>query len=297
MQEVSFFSIVIPTFKRPQCLADCLQALTRLNYPRHRFEVLVVDDGSGAPPEQVIRTYRGHLDLKLLVQAHSGPAAARNLGATQAKGDFLAFTDDDCQPTPDWLSALDACLIQAPGHLVGGRTLNGLPDNLYATASQSLVTHIYDYYHAGNHNRARFFTSNNLALATARFLGLSGFDTGFNRPASEDREFCDRWLHHGYRMQYVPGAVIYHAHALTFTAFWRQHFAYGRGAALLHAARTQRGERGFKLEPSAFYRRMLYTPFAHGTGWRAPVQALLLLTAQVANAVGYFWGRASRQGS
>jgi GT2 family glycosyltransferase len=48
--------------------------------------------------------------------------------------------------------------------------------------------------------------------------------------AGEDREFCDRWLRHGYRMAYVPKATVYHAHELTFCTFWRQHFGYGRGA-------------------------------------------------------------------
>jgi uncharacterized SAM-binding protein YcdF (DUF218 family) len=48
--------------------------------------------------------------------------------------------------------------------------------------------------------------------------------------AGEDREFCDRWLYHGYKMQYVPDAIILHSHYLTWSSFCKQHLNYGRGA-------------------------------------------------------------------
>ena len=77
--------------------------MTRLGYPQDRFEVIVVDDGSEPPMDSVVSFFRDRLELVLLSQANSGPAAARNTGAAQAKGKFLAFTDDDCTPAPDWL--------------------------------------------------------------------------------------------------------------------------------------------------------------------------------------------------
>ena len=295
-QEPPFFSIIIPTYKRPQRLAACLQALSRLNYPRDRFEVIAVDDGSESPPEQVVSSYSGQLDVKLLSQLHAGPATARNTGAAQARGDFLAFTDDDCAPDPGWLQALAVHFATVPDHLVGGQTLNALPDNPYSTASQTLVTYLYTYYNR-NPNRAHFFASNNLAVTAAHFHAIGGFDTRYTLAAAEDREFCDRWLYHGYRMSYAPEAVVYHAHALTLRTYWRQHFNYGLGAARFHAAHARRGQRGIKLEPPAFYINLLCYPFTQRSGWRAPLQALLLLTSQVANAFGYFWERASRQRS
>ena len=93
------FSVVVPTYERPARLAACLRSLARLGYPRERFEVLIVDDASARPPLEAIEQFRDALDLKLLEQTkNAGPAAARNLGARHASGEFLAFTDDDCEP-------------------------------------------------------------------------------------------------------------------------------------------------------------------------------------------------------
>lgn len=273
-----------------------MQALARLNYPRDRFEAIVVDDGSESPPEPVVGSYQGQIDVKLLSQHHAGPAAARNTGAARAKGDFLAFTDDDCAPDPGWLQALAAHFAAVPDHLIGGRTLNALPDNPYSTASQSLISYLYSYYDS-NPNDARFFASNNLAVATASFHAIGGFDTTYTLAASEDREFCDRWRYYGYHMSYAPAAMVYHAHALTLRSYWRQHFNYGCGAAQFHAARALRDRQGIKLEPPSFYINLLYYPFTQGIGWRAPLQSLLLLISQIAHTLGYFRERARRQRS
>jgi len=287
-QEQPFFSIVIPTYARPGQLATCLQSLARLDYPRERFEVIVVDDGSETPPEAVVASFCGHLDVTLLTQAHAGPAAARNTGAARAKGKFLAFTDDDCAPAPDWLQSLAARFARASDCAIGGRTLNALPDNLYLTASQLLVAYLYSYYNA-NPDQARFFTSNNLAVPTDRFHTMGGFDTTYTRTAAEDRELCDRWLHHGYRMTYAPEALVYHAHALTLRTFLRQHFNYGRGAFRFRQARAQRARGRIRLEPFSFYLNLLLYPFSQAQGRRAPLLAALLVVSQAANAVGFLW--------
>jgi GT2 family glycosyltransferase len=78
---------------------------------------------------------------------------------------------------------------------------------------------VYAYYNDDPH-QAHFFTTNNLALPAERFRAIGGFDTTFPLAASEDREFCDRWLHHGYQMTYSPEVVVYHAHVLTLRTFW-----------------------------------------------------------------------------
>jgi GT2 family glycosyltransferase len=268
----------------------CLQSLARLDYPRDRFEVIVVDDGSPSPPEDLVDSFRGGLDVTLLRQPHAGPAAARNAGAARASGDYLAFTDDDCAPAADWLKALAARFVPTPGHGVGGRTVNALPENLFSTASHQLIGYLYDYYNA-EPGGARFLASNNLALPAEGFRAAGGFDTTFPRAAGEDREFCDRWRHYGYRLTYAPEAVVYHAHALSFHHFWRQHFGYGSGAYHFHQLRASRAQERIRFEPMAFYLSPLRYPFSHERGWRALALAGLLVVSQVANAAGFFCER------
>src|SRR5437016_6865605 len=184
------FSIVVPTYNRPGQLAACLQALAHLSYPKDCFEAIVVDDGGQTRPDEVVASFRDRLDLTLLRQPHAGPAAARNTGVVKARGAFLAFTDDDCRPWRDWLKTLAVRLAKDPDCIVGGRTINALPDNPYSSASQHLIDYLYSYYNA-DPDRARFLTSNNLTLAADRFRAIGGFDTTFPGAAAEDRDFCD----------------------------------------------------------------------------------------------------------
>lgn len=285
------FSIVIPTYRRPEQLTACLRAVMRLEYPRERFEVLVVDDGSTEPPEALVRSFRSHIDVTLLTQPHAGPAQARNTGAAHAKGAFLAFTDDDCAPAPTWLQALAARFAIAPYCAIGGRTLNALPYNLYSTTSQLIIDFVYAYYNA-DANQARFFASNNLALPTDHFRANGGFDPTFT--TSEDRELCDRLLFSGYRMIYASEAVVYHAHALTFRTFWRQHFNYGRGAFRFYQTRGQRRRERVRPEAKSFYLDMLRFPLSQAQGWRALVLATLLTISQGASATGILWEKVNQ---
>lgn len=285
-----FFSVIIPTFNRPGQLATCLQALARLAYPRDRFEVIVMDDGGSAPLDDVVNRFHGALTLKLLRQENVGPAAARNRGASEAGGEFLVFTDDDCAPAPNWLQTLAAQFVASPDCAVGGQTLNALTHNLYSTASQLLISYLFSYYNAVPH-AARFFPSSNLAFPTERFRAIGGFDVTYPRAAAEDRELCDRWLHHGHRMIYAAEAVVYHAHDLAFRTFLRQHFHYGQGAFRYHQVRARRGQHRITVEPPSFYFNLLRYPFVSAQGVKAPFLMLLLVVTQVANAAGFFWER------
>lgn len=280
------FSIIIPTFARPAQLASCLEALVRLDYSREGFEVIVVDDGGKTPPD-VIKSAQDRVAVTLLSQTHAGPAAARNAGAMRARGKYLAFTDDDCLPAENWLQALKARFDRAPDHLIGGRVVNGFPENPYSTAAQLLVDYVCGYYNS-NGNQTKFFASNNLAVPADRFHAIGGFDTSFPLAAAEDREFSDRWQHYGYTKTYAPEVSVCHASALTLHSFCRQQFRYGRGAFGFHQARACRKQNGIRLEPASFYLRLLQYPLRH-EGWGVPglALALLLLLSQGAVATGF----------
>lgn len=275
------FSIIVPTYNRPVPLGQCLDALARLEFPRDRFEVIVVDDGSTAPVAPVVASFRSRLDLTVHAVPHAGPARARNLGAEHARGRYLAFTDDDCTPAGSWLRALAARAATAPGTVLGGRTLNALPANLCSTVSHTVLEAAYACYNA-DPDHARFFASNNLAVPAARFRELGGFDPGFT--TAEDRDLCERWREAGGRLVYAPEAVVSHAHPLTISGLWRQHFAYGRGAYRFHSkdARWQR----FSID-RRFYRDLAFRPYSRERLPRAMLLSLLLAVQQMANAAGF----------
>lgn len=281
------FSIIIPTYNRPERLQKCLQSLAQLNYSRDRFEVIVVDDGSQTPLDSVVAPLQNQIKIKLLRQDNAGPATARNNGAKVAQGDFLAFTDDDCQPLPNWLDQFAISLATAPTAMIGGKTINALTDNLFSTASQELIDYLYEYYNPAK-GKAAFFASNNIALPKAGFDSLGGFDVSFPLAAAEDRDFCDRWQA-TYPMVYNSQAQITHYHHLKLSSFWRQHFGYGRGAFCFHQLRAKRKAKEIEVEPLSFYFDLLAYPFSQATKHPKILLSSLFLLSQVANISGFFW--------
>ena len=298
-KELPSFSVIVPTYNRLSQLTLCLQSLANLRYPTDRYEVIIVDDGGSVAIDPVVASFNERLDVTLIRQENAGPATARNTGAKHAKGDFLAFTDDDSAPAPDWLLMFAEQFAVTPNHLIGGRTLNALPKNLYSVASQQLIAYLYDYYNSKakdqNATPAVFFTSNNLAIPTKSFHSVGGFDITFPLAAGEDRELCDRWLYFGHKMTYVPQAIMYHAHAMTLRSFWCQHFNYGRGAFYFHQKRGNRNQDRIKVEPLGFYLNLLSYPFSKSYSLRGIVLVLLLLCSQIANVLGYFWEKLGKR--
>jgi GT2 family glycosyltransferase len=279
-------SVVVPTRGRPAALRRCLDALAACEAPPGGAEVVVVADGPQPAVAPVLAQVEG-LDLRHVEVQPVGPAGARNRGVDQARGAVVAFTDDDCTPTRGWMRALVDGLQSSPGAVAGGPVLSGLPGNRRLEAAQLIVDVVHSELVAGD-RPAAFFSSNNLAMARADYIALGGFDEAFGMAAAEDRDLCDRARAAGHPLRMLPGAVVLHHHDLTLLGLWRQQYRYGRGAVVLHRARTRRGmprlvaDRGFHRALAAAAVRagprraalVALTQVAYLTGiateWRAP---------------------------
>lgn len=277
-------SIIIPTYKRPQQLYACLSALSRQYYPINRYEVIVVNDG-GISLSSLIKSVDNRLDIMLIEQSNTGPAQARNHGALVAHGELLAFTDDDCLPSPDWLRQLNKQHRKTPGALLGGKTVNFLPENPYSATSQMIIDIAYEHYN-NSPRGCEFFASNNMAIPRADFMKIGGFHPRLR--TSEDREICDRWLATGRSMEYVESAVIEHSHFLTFYTFLWQHFRYGKGALNFYrcAMRQRRLRHGPNLD---LQRKLLAAAFKRSSGISSLGKTALLCLSQMASLAGYLY--------
>ncbi len=279
-------SVVIPTFGRPESLARCLSALAAQTLSSERFEVIVCDDGSPRPAAPTVEQFAEKLEVSVVRRSRAGPAAARNEGARHARGPLIAFTDDDCIPAPQWLELLLERARRHPGHMIGGSIVNLLPQDPYATATQLIMSCVYDYYSRSTAGH-RFFSTTNLAVPTSRFWLLDGFSERFPRAAGEDYDLCARWQEAGFPNEYAPEVEVGHAHGHTFVSFWKQHFGYGRALFRVREGMARRrGRSGIDLESPGFYRQILTYPLKHSSDGRALRNTALVLLAQIATASG-----------
>jgi glycosyltransferase involved in cell wall biosynthesis len=284
------FSVIIPAFNRPAKLKQCLDSFATLNYPRDQFEVIVVDDGSPTPLSAHIEPAAFPFQLTLTRQPNTGPGLARNLGASLAKGHWLAFTDDDCQADPNWLNELEKTFLTHGNVLLGGKVTNGLKHNLCAEANQLLSNTAVDWL-ATSSSPLSFTPTNNLACLKQHFLDLGGFSLNLPIAASEDRDFCMRMTAHGHPLRFAPTAIIRHFHDQNVFRFTAMHFRYGRGAAMLHTANDSNPARHARF---GLYRELAASPFRHLPAPTAILTLALLAWSQFVQPLGYFYQRWSR---
>ncbi|MFL6629639.1 MAG: glycosyltransferase family 2 protein [Vitreoscilla sp.] len=176
-------SVVIPTYKRPELLTRCLDALLAQTLPAHCFEIIVVDDGSDddtrAACADVARRScdrAGPVLRYLRPQGSRGPAAARNRGWRAAQGRVVAFTDDDTLPDPDWLRQGETALAARGVLAAWGRVHVPMPAALTDNARNT----------AGLEN-AVFVTANAFVRRDA-LRDVGGFDERYRRAWREDTD-------------------------------------------------------------------------------------------------------------
>ena len=155
----------------------------------------------------------------MIRQAHQGPAAARNLGAEAAQGQFLLFTDADCVPHADWITEMVAPFGSPDIAAVKGA---------YKTRQKSLVARFaqaefearYRQLAAAQYVDVVFSYSAGFRREVFRTIG--GFDTNFPVADNEDTDLSYRVATAGYRIKFNPAAIVYHQHPATLKQYLRK---------------------------------------------------------------------------
>ena len=107
-----FFSIVIPVYNRPEEVAELLESLSKQT--DKGFEVLVIEDGSSVPCEEVCKPYEKQLDLHYYFKPNSGRSETRNYGIARAAGDWFIIYDSDVIVPPQYIATVRAELAKQP---------------------------------------------------------------------------------------------------------------------------------------------------------------------------------------
>lgn len=198
MTRNTLLSVVIPTYHRNDLLSKCLDCIAPKvqTLPIEKYEVIVTDDGVQATAAQMIQEC--YPWAKWVAGPGKGPASNRNNGVKYAQGEWLAFTDDDCLPDPQWLQAYAQAIVdQSPCLVFEGRVYVNRPRYSLAETSPT-------------NESGGYLWSCNFAIQRQLFQHLGGFDERFPYSAMEDVDLRLRITNCGYQYSFIKAASVCH---------------------------------------------------------------------------------------
>lgn len=191
-------SVVISTRLRETRLAFALDALAGQTLPAGRFEVIVVRSGDAIDPP--LTPAPPNLRLRSLVCLEGGTAVKRNLGWHSARAELVAFTDDDCRPSPGWLEALLAARTDAETLLQGPTVPDPEEEHLLHGLARSIRIS----------EPPSWYETCNIAYPRAMLERLGGFDERFEF-LGDDTDLGCRARESGAGIEFVEAALVWHA--------------------------------------------------------------------------------------
>lgn len=224
------YSIIVPVFNRPDEVDELLSSL--LNQTFTDFEVLIVEDGSQKPCDEVCNKYADRLDLHYFIKPNSGPGQSRNYGAERAKGEYLLILDSDVVLPKGYLNAIEEELKREPADAFGG------PDAAHDsfTDTQKAISYSMTSFfttggiRGGKKKLDKFYPrSFNMGIRRDVYMELKGFS---KMRFGEDIDFSIRIFKAGKRCRLFPEAWVWHKRRTDFRKFYRQ--VYNSGIARIN---------------------------------------------------------------
>lgn len=224
-------SVVVCSYNGAHTIRDTLEGLARLDYPR--YEVIVVDDGSRDGTAHIAAQYR----VRLIRTENRGLSNARNTGWKAARGEIVAYIDDDAYPDPHWLQYLSWTFLHTEHTGVGGPNLAPPGDGPVAECVANAPggpAHVLT-----GDREAEHIPGCNMAFRKAALAAVGGFDPRY-RTAGDDVDLCWRLQKDGGTLGFHAAALVWHHRRNSLRAYWRQQVGYGRAEALLEAKWPER---------------------------------------------------------
>ncbi|MEI6948733.1 glycosyltransferase [Paraflavisolibacter sp. H34] len=221
-----FISVVVCSYNGSATIKDTLDGLYRLDYAH--YEVIVVNDGSTDNLEAIVR----HYPVQLISTPNRGLSNARNTGWQKARGEIVAFIDDDAYPDPHWLRYLAYAFMHSGHQAVGGPNIAPEGDGAVATCVANAPGGPVQV--LLNDEIAEHIPGCNMAFRRSVLEAIGGFDPVY-RAAGDDVDVCWRVQQAGHTIGFHPSAVVWHHRRNSLKAYWRQQKGYGKAEALLEA--------------------------------------------------------------
>jgi glycosyltransferase involved in cell wall biosynthesis len=218
------FSIIIPVYNRVDEVQELLESLA--NQSCKDFEVVIVEDGSSLPCEDICRQYRDKIEVSYYYKENEGRSIARNYGLERAKGDYFIFFDSDCVIPAQYIETLKKELAKNPLDCFGG------PDSAHESFSTTQK--------AINYSMTSFLTTGGIRggkISLEKFVPRT-FNMGYSRAVyekvggfremfSEDIDMSTRIRQAGFSIGLFPEVFVYHKRRVDFKKFFHQVYVFG----------------------------------------------------------------------
>jgi GT2 family glycosyltransferase len=249
LKEAPFVSIIVPTHERPERIPSCLHALLALDYPH--YEIIVVDNApeTDATANFMHENYHEHPQVHYVREERAGVSWARNRGVQVAKGEILAFADDDVLVDRYWLAELAkafqvtsnvgcvtglilAAELETPAQILFESHDEESGYNDHWRFNQHIFTKRKRHVHL--YKIALFGAGASMAFKANLLRTIGGFDPALGTQglvqSGEDIAAYFKILMQGYDVVYEPAALVYHKNRREYEALYQQIYHYGIGA-------------------------------------------------------------------
>lgn len=249
-----YFSIIIPVKNGEAIIKRCLDSLQRLNYPESRYEIIIADGVSTDETRKVAQDYNANI----VNNPKQTVSPGRNLGFSEARGEFIAFSDVDCVMDKDWLvNSLkyfkdeNVAAVGGPSHIPEEEDALGKAIGFLFDMASKFAGSVHKSYQKKVEEVEDIPGCN--AIYRKKILEeVMPFDE--NLLTAEDVELNYRLIKRGYRILDVPDVCVWHYRRPTIKSFFRQIYRFAIG-------RLQIGKRNFHFLNLLHIAVGLFVPF------------------------------------
>lgn len=226
LPENIIISVIVPTFNRSIQLKKCIDSLMTQSYNKNKFEIIIINDGSTDNTINFLESIKTIPNISIINQDNKGPASARNQGLKKSKGDYIAFIDDDCIASRDWLLELTSSLPQDPKIAGIGGKIHGLSNTII---DKFIENDIYLFKHQINRTNTDYIVTANSLFKKEALMRINGFNENFMIAGGEDNYLSYQLIKKGYTIIKTEKAIIYHHHPNSIISFYKTSYKYGIG--------------------------------------------------------------------
>jgi Glycosyltransferases, probably involved in cell wall biogenesis len=219
-----FFSLIVPIYNRPDEACELLESLANQTFTD--FELVLIEDGSTKPCEDVVERYRSGININYIIKENSGRSDTRNVGMKNAAGDYFVFFDSDCIIPPDYLEIVKKSLMADYADCYGG------PDREHPSFStmQKAINYAMTSFwttggiRGGKVNMEKFKPRTfNMGFSRAVYEKVGGFKDMYG----EDIDLSIRIEEAGFKTKLFHDAFVYHKRRIDLKRFYKQVNIFG----------------------------------------------------------------------